>query len=185
MSRNRDWCKVFESRTVADASYSGWRPATVAGVKYLRIRVRRRQPLYETSVTDVWWSLYKTYVHDIRDWSLAYSFMYIFWTQGLAKFFKLTFSCGDWRSILFGWNYFWMRGISITDVSLTLSIPSYDRSSVQSHAYSIVVRIFARSLGLDNNIKRIMKKKNSRQLFILESAPLWKFQCNSAHNKLP
>ena len=32
MSRNRDWCKVFESRTVADASYSGWRPATVAGV---------------------------------------------------------------------------------------------------------------------------------------------------------
>ena len=43
MSRNRDWCKVFESRTVADVSYSDWRPVTVAGVKYLKIRVTRRQ----------------------------------------------------------------------------------------------------------------------------------------------
>ena len=48
MSRNLDWCKVFESRTVADFSYSGWRPVTVLGVKYLKIRVTRWQPLYET-----------------------------------------------------------------------------------------------------------------------------------------
>ena len=40
-----------------------WRPVTVAGVKYLRFRVTRRQPLYET------------FGHYIRDWSLAYSFM--------------------------------------------------------------------------------------------------------------
>ena len=38
MSRNRDWCKVFESRTVAE------RPVTVAGVKYLKTS-------YETSAT--------------------------------------------------------------------------------------------------------------------------------------
>ena len=35
-----DWCKVVESRAVA-------------GVKYLKTRVTRRQPLYETSVTDI------------------------------------------------------------------------------------------------------------------------------------
>ena len=43
MSRNRDWCLEFCS--VADVSYSGWRPVTVAGVNYLKIRVTRRQPL--------------------------------------------------------------------------------------------------------------------------------------------
>ena len=49
MSRNRDWCKVFESRTVADVSYIDWHPLTVTGVKYLKIRVTRRQPLHEKS----------------------------------------------------------------------------------------------------------------------------------------
>ena len=44
MSRNRNCCKVFESRTAADVSYSGWRPVTVTGVKYLKIRITRRQP---------------------------------------------------------------------------------------------------------------------------------------------
>ena len=63
MSRNRDWCKVFESRTVADVSYSDWRPVTVAGVKYLKIRVTRRQSR-------------ETFGHYIRDWSLAYSFIW-------------------------------------------------------------------------------------------------------------
>ena len=45
---------VFEfSYRVAEISYSDWRPVTVAGVKYLKIKVTRRQPLYETSVTAI------------------------------------------------------------------------------------------------------------------------------------
>ena len=61
---------------MADFSYSGLRPVTVAGVKYLKIRVATSQPLFETSVTDIGWPLYETFGHYIRDWSLAYSFIY-------------------------------------------------------------------------------------------------------------
>ena len=68
-----DWCPVTVtgvkySRTVAEMLYSDWRPVTVAGVKYLKIRVTRRQPQYETSVTDIWWPLYETFGHYVNDW---------------------------------------------------------------------------------------------------------------------
>ena len=74
MTRNRDWCQVFESRAVADFSYSGLRPVAVAGVKFLKIRVRRVATVRERDVSQEYliatvrdlWPLYP---------SLAYSFI--------------------------------------------------------------------------------------------------------------
>ena len=62
----------------------------MAGVKYLKIRVTRRQPLYETSVTDICWPLHDTFGHYIRDWSLAYYFIFIFSNQNIENIDKFT-----------------------------------------------------------------------------------------------
>ena len=84
--------------------YSGWRPVTVAGVKYLKIRVTRRQPLYETSFTDIWWfwPLYPWLVTGvffhmfISPWSKEPNIS-VYVTQGITYYIEFAQNL-DWKT---------------------------------------------------------------------------------------